>query len=62
MCVCVCVCVCVCCLVPKLCPTLLQPQGLYIAGQAPLSTGFPRRDYWNGFPFPFPGNLPGPRI
>ena len=23
-----------------------------VAGQAPLSMGFPRREYWNGLPFP----------
>ena len=26
--------------------------------QAPLSTGFPRRAYWSGLPFPSPGDLP----
>ena len=25
--------------------------------QAPLSMGFPRREYWSGLPFPSPGNL-----
>ena len=29
---------------------------------APLSTGFPRQDYWSGLPFPAPGNRPGPGI
>ena len=24
--------------------------------------GFPRQEYWSGFPFPTPGNLPDPRI
>ena len=24
--------------------------------------GFPRQEYWNGLPFPFPGNLPNPEI
>ena len=28
------------------------------AHQAPLSSGFPRQEYWNGLPFPFPGDLP----
>ena len=28
-----------------------------IAHQAPLSMGFSRQEYWNGFPFPSPGNL-----
>ena len=30
--------------------------------QAPLSMGFPRQDYWNGLPFPSPGDLPDPGI
>ena len=30
--------------------------------QAPLSMGFPRQEYWSGLPFPFPGDLPDPRI
>ena len=29
-----------------------------VAGQAPLSMGFSRQDYWRGLPFPSPGNLP----
>ena len=32
------------------------------AGQAPLSVGFPRKDYWNGLPFPSLGDLPDPGI
>ena len=31
-----------------------------VARQAPLSMGFPRQEYWDGLPFPFPGDLPGP--
>ena len=27
-----------------------------IAGQAPLSMGFSRQEYWSGLPFPSPGN------
>ena len=30
--------------------------------QAPLSVGFPRKEYWSGLPFPSPGDLPDPRI
>ena len=30
--------------------------------QAPLSTGFPRQEWWSGFPFPLPGDLPYPGI
>ena len=33
-----------------------------IAHQAPLSMGFPRQEYWNGLPFPFPRDLPNPGI
>ena len=32
------------------------------AHQAPLSMGFPRQEYWSGFPFPSPGDLPDPGI
>ena len=31
-----------------------------VACQAPLSVGFPRQDYWSGFPFPSSGDLPNP--
>ena len=41
------------------CPTLCDSID---AQQAPLSLGFPRQGYWNGFPFPPPGNLPNPGI
>ena len=27
-----------------------------------LSVGFPRKEYWSGLPFPFPGGLPNPSI
>ena len=30
--------------------------------QAPLSTGFPRQEYWSGLPFPSPGDPPNPGI
>ena len=33
-----------------------------VARQAPLSMGFSRQEYWNGLPFPPPGNLLDPRI
>ena len=32
------------------------------AHQAPLSMEFPRQEYWSGFPFPPPGDLPDPGI
>ena len=27
-----------------------------------MSMGFPRQEYWNGLPFPSPGDLPNPGI
>ena len=33
-----------------------------IAGQAHLSMGFSRQEYWSGLPFPPPGELPDPGI
>ena len=33
-----------------------------VACQAPLSMGFPRQEYWSGFPFPSPGDIPDPGI
>ena len=33
-----------------------------VAHQAALSVGFSRQDYWGGFPFPSPGDLPHPGI
>ena len=33
-----------------------------VAHQAPLSMGFFRQEYWDGLPFPTPGNLPNPEI
>ena len=33
-----------------------------VAHQALLSLGFPRQEYWSGFPFPSPEDLPDPGI
>ena len=33
-----------------------------VVHQAPLSSGFPRKEYWSGLPFYSPGNLPHPGI
>ena len=33
-----------------------------VASQAPLSMGFPRKEYWSGLPFPSPGDLPNSGI
>ena len=46
--------------VAKLCLTLATPGT--VACQAHLSMGFSRQEYWNGLPFPSPGNLPNPGI
>ena len=35
---------------------------LTVAPQAPLFIGFSRQRYWNGLPFPPPGDLSGPGI
>ena len=29
-----------------------------VAGQTPLSMGFPLQEHWSGLPFPSPGGLP----
>ena len=39
----------------------LQPQWT-VAHQTPLSIEFSRQEYWNGLPFPNPGDLPHPGI
>ena len=33
-----------------------------VAYQAPQSMEFSRQEYWNGLPFPSPGDLPNPGI
>ena len=33
-----------------------------VALQAPLSMRFSRQEYWSGFPFPPPGDIPNPGI
>ena len=33
-----------------------------VGHQAPPSMGFPRQEYWNGVPFPSPGDIPDPGI
>ena len=58
-----CVCMCVC---THACEALLLSRvQLYVtpwtvACQAPLFMAFPRQEYWNGLPFPSPGDLPDP--
>ena len=45
--------------VAQSCLTLCDPMDSSLH-QAPLSMGFSRQEYWNGLPFPSPGNLPNP--
>ena len=33
-----------------------------VAYQVPPSMGFSRQEYWSGFPFPSPGDLPDPGV
>ena len=47
-------------LVAQLCPTLCDPMNC--SPLAPLLMGFSRHKYWNGSPFPSPGDLPDPEI
>ena len=46
--------------VAKLCPTLVIPWT--VACKAPLSIAFSRQEYWDGFSFPSPWDLPDPGI
>ena len=46
---------------PSVVSDSLRPHGL-VALQAPLSMGFSRQEYWSGWPFPSPGELPNPGI
>ena len=45
------------CLVTHSCSTLCDPMDCS-PPQAPLSMGLFRQEYWGGWPFPPPGNLP----
>ena len=49
------------CSVGKLYPTLCDLPWT-MTHQVPLSMGFSRQEYWNGLPFPPPGDLPHPGI
>ena len=71
MCVCVCVCVCVCKRESVrarqgaewgLHSVVSHSLGLYVAHEAPLSTGLLRQEYWTGLSLPSPGHLPHPGI
>ena len=45
-----------CCLVAQLCPTLHNPVDCKLA-KLLCPWDFPRQEYWNGLPFPSPGEL-----
>ena len=45
-----------------LCPVWLSVTPWTVALQAPLSMGFSKEEYWSGWPFPPPGDLPDPGI
>ena len=49
-----------CVLVRKLCLTLCAPMNGSPLGSPSME--FPRQEYWSGFPFPFPEDLPDPGI
>ena len=48
------------CLVAQPCSTLRDPVA--VIHQAPQSMRSFRQEYWSGWPFPSPGNLPNPGI
>ena len=45
-------------LVAQSCPTLLDPMYCRLPGSSVY--GILQAKYWNGLPFPYPGNLPNP--
>ena len=51
------VCMCVC-MLSHLSRVQLFVTPWTVAFQAPLSMGFSRQEYWSGFPYPPPGDLP----
>ena len=51
----------VCVLVTQLCLTFCCLMD-YLAHQAPLPMKFSRLEYWSGYPFPSPWDLPNPGI
>ena len=42
------------------CVPLLVTDSMFL--KSPLSMGFSRQEYWSGFPFPTPRDLPDPQI
>ena len=51
-----------CCVLSHLSCVRLFATPWTVACQAPLSMRFFRQEYWNGLPFPTPGDLPIPGI
>ena len=51
-----------CCFVQLLSCVWIFETPWIVAYQVPLSVRLSRKEYWNGLPFPFPGDLPNPRI
>ena len=47
------------CVHAQSCPTLTLRT---VALQAPLSSGFPRQEYWTGLTFPTPGDVQNPGV
>ena len=66
MCVCVCVHACMCTCTHGSAQLLNRVQLFAIPWtvvcKAPLPLEFSRQEYWNGLPFPTPGDLPDPAI
>ena len=56
------VCVCACVRSRVLSHVQLFATLWTIAHHAPLPLGFCRQEYWSGFPFPAPGDLPDPGV
>ena len=50
------------CMLSHISPVWLLVTLWTIAHQAPLLMGFSRQEYWDGLPFPSPGDLPNPGI
>ena len=50
------------CMLSHLSPVWLSVTPWTADCHAPLSTGFSRKEYWSGLPFPPPGNPPDPGI
>ena len=48
-------------LVTQSCPALCDPMN-FVAHQAPLPMESSKQEYWRGWPFPSPGDLPDPGI